>query len=923
MDNSSSIYKVRHCSKCLENATVVCRFCPRDICYQCEEDHVCDHKTKDHTEEIIHQQEKKSCIGILNVALLKRISLLTRIKSDFRECHMYYRNPQSELFRTTQKLKKNIDNEVKGFNMKHRCLRQRIEIKRQLFNEQIFEEIYEQSPNNPIRFLCIKRNACNLLVRHRSAQHSSLFMTQESLNKCTVINCLSAFQNIKSQRRKAVKILSDPLLKNSITGVKGIRCSHISHVTSDLLWVSDDKNNLTQINKRGENLYHINDLYSGVLSSSHTVNNDSELIYINSNFKIQKLSKNFKTKTSVKIDINDWTPICVYWSRATEDLLVGMKLFKSGKVVRYSQTGKLTQTIRHTNTGRELYSLPYFITENRNGDILVSCSLHALVATDRNGEFLFSYRGNNPKSRIWAHGLCTDVHLHIFVCDLMNNSVHVIDKDGQFLSFLFIRPLGILQPCSLSYDITTHCIWVGSYHNNSISVYTYLSMEDAFDDQTPTDVNAILIPSEIKVKRKEEQVKNMFLGKALLSPVKCADVDRCGHISFLTLDRIWISDHSKIVIMQNELFHTDKKVIQDSFIVRHKRFFNGFHTMCRDGTFIYIDKTYTIKKVSIDLKKETSFIASEDTVWIPLCVYSSLSSADLLVGVWRKTPMAGKILRYNQSGTLVKTIQHDCKGLQLYRAPIYVTENNNGDIVVSDYDLSIFMSGALVVNDSNGLYRFQYTGNPPESGLEPYGICTDASSRIMVCDGRTNKVHLIDSDGQFLAYFEISEDIVSPCSLSYNINTKYLCVGSRESNKVCIYRFLTGQTTTGYSFVANRNARENKENTGKALEITRLAQQVPSFETLKLELMRLAERPTPERFNEINRVAETTKLILLEKLTGISYDEYQNCSYLRRVFTREGRKCLYVIQQIDKIKIAALKYAFWKLSNLPREGTRV
>lgn len=126
-----------------------------------------------------------------------------------------------------------------------------------------------------------------------------------------------------------------------------------------------------------------------------------------------------------------------------------------------------------------------------------------------------------------------------------------------------------------------------------------------------------------------------------------------------------------------------------------------------------------------------------------------------------------------------------------------------------------------------------------------------------------------------------------------------------------------------YSLKVIHLSRENKENTGKALEITRWAQQVPSFETLKLELMRLAERPTPERFNEINRVAETTKLILLEKLTGISYDEYQNCSYLRRVFTREGRKCLYVIQQIDKIKIAALKYAFWKLSNLPREGTRV
>lgn len=298
----------------------------------------------------------------------------------------------------------------------------------------------------------------------------------------------------------------------------------------------------------------------------------------------------------------------------------------------------------------------------------------------------------------------------------------------------------------------------------------------------------------MKVKKKVVQEEDLFLQKALLSPVKFADVDLCGHISFLTLDRIWISDHSKIVIMQNKLFHNDETVIQDSLIVRHKGFFNGFHTMSKDGTFIYIDKTYTIKKVSTDLK-ETSFIENEDTVWIPLCVYSSLSSADLLVGMWRETPMAGKVFRYNQSGTLVKTIEHDSRGLELYKAPIYITENNNGDIVVSDYDLTILTSGALVVTDFNGLYRFQYTGNPPESGLEPYGICTDALSRILVCDGRTNKIHLIDSDGQFLAYFDIiSKDIVSPCSLSYN--TKYLCVGSRESNKVCIYTFFVGQTKT-------------------------------------------------------------------------------------------------------------------------------
>lgn len=128
--------------------------------------------------------------------------------------------------------------------------------------------------------------------------------------------------------------------------------------------------------------------------------------------------------------------------------------------------------------------------------------------------------------------------------------------------------------------------------------------------------------------------------------------------------------------------------------------------MSRDGIFIYIDKRYIIKKVLKDLKKEILFIESEDIVWIFLCVYSFLLLVDFLVGMWRKILMVGKVLWYNQFGILVKIIQYDSKGLQLYRVFIYIVENNNRDIVVFDYDLFIFMFGVLVVIDLNGFYCF-------------------------------------------------------------------------------------------------------------------------------------------------------------------------------------------------------------------------
>lgn len=73
-------------------------------------------------------------------------------------------------------------------------------------------------------------------------------------------------------------------------------------------------------------------------------------------------------------------------------------------------------------------------------------------------------------------------------------------------------------------------------------------------------------------------------------------------------------------------------------------------------------------------------------------------------------------------------MEFDSEGLELYNGPHKITENNNEDVVVSD------LSGAVVVTDSGGRHRFSYTGHPPGSGMLPSGVCTDALSRILVCD---------------------------------------------------------------------------------------------------------------------------------------------------------------------------------------------
>lgn len=68
--------------------------------------------------------------------------------------------------------------------------------------------------------------------------------------------------------------------KKSLT-VAGVNsCYHITRVTPDLFWVSDEKNNLILANTSGNTFYELNDSLDDSLYGLHTVNGNSELIYI-------------------------------------------------------------------------------------------------------------------------------------------------------------------------------------------------------------------------------------------------------------------------------------------------------------------------------------------------------------------------------------------------------------------------------------------------------------------------------------------------------------------------------------------------------------------------------------------------------------------------------------------------------------------
>ena len=172
------------------------------------------------------------------------------------------------------------------------------------------------------------------------------------------------------------------------------------------------------------------------------------------------------------IKTGDWRPISVHSSRINGDILVGTFNGREAKVTRYRKTGKEIQNIQRDNQGQELYSYPYYITENINRDICTSdINKYAVVVVNQSGQHRFSYPRQG--SGFFPSGICTDVLGHILVCDTVSESVHLLDQDGGFLSVIFSPQQGIKRPRSVFVDDENN-LHVGHENTCTVTVYKYL-----------------------------------------------------------------------------------------------------------------------------------------------------------------------------------------------------------------------------------------------------------------------------------------------------------------------------------------------------------------------------------------------------------------------------------------------------------------
>ena len=467
-----------------------CETCEVPVCLK-GEDHT-NHKILTFQTKL--KQNQESISKIRSETIYKCQVLLHGLKPDVMICRKEIDVLKSSI-QTKANRMKNAMNELfrngSYFKQIHgkTCLSLMNKIKRYIGKIEIYEELHERFSNKPIKYLrfIAKIRSPKIQDTPNLPYHRLIFpskvVTQE------IIELLVDVQIIKKGKRQVTKqsLLTEfnfPVLKKSLTVPNIDRClHHISPVTPDRVWVNDHANLILLDTITGDTLCHLK-VYNQIdCMGLHTVNRDGELIYVDFYHTINKRFDDNRIETILTL-INTpgspWIYFCVYSSKLTGDLLVGMKRYGIGdsKVERYNSAWQLTQTIQHDSIGQALYKYPNYITENNNGDVVVSDrnnhSHGAVVVTSNDGMYRFSYTGYTSESKLSPGGVCTDAFSHILVCDLSSKLVHMNNENGQFLSAWYSTGINIIWPFVLGYDNEHHLLWVGS-RNPIIAAYRYIS----------------------------------------------------------------------------------------------------------------------------------------------------------------------------------------------------------------------------------------------------------------------------------------------------------------------------------------------------------------------------------------------------------------------------------------------------------------
>ncbi|XP_062572073.1 uncharacterized protein LOC134234033 [Saccostrea cucullata] len=279
---------------------------------------------------------------------------------------------------------------------------------------------------------------------------------------------LTGFERVKPSTKK----VSGRSLKISETKTQKGELYHVSCRDDRSAFVSGQGPGIQLIDRSGTELDKISTDWE---PAGLAVMKDGSLIYSDYDNKIiYKVS----LKKQKKIFINtDYGPTGLCCTKSGDILVCMHEILFS--VVKYNSSGRKIQEFETDQNGRRLFHGPWSVCENINDDICLSdfSIFNRVVVLTKSGNFRFTYDGNvlkqKLKDRFNPRSLATDSLGHILIADNVNNAIHLISQDGDFLSYILTEDDGISLPHGISVD-TNDNLWMVE-ENACVKVYQYLS----------------------------------------------------------------------------------------------------------------------------------------------------------------------------------------------------------------------------------------------------------------------------------------------------------------------------------------------------------------------------------------------------------------------------------------------------------------
>lgn len=155
-------------------------------------------------------QNREIIQQIQNEALPNCFAFRTNIEMNFKTVFSDLDNLNSEMLTNIEKLTGCLHKVLHNFRLEHRCLKQKIEMKKCIASTYIYEHVYEHSSDAPIKFLLsVKKHRSN---NKTFKNHGQITLTK-LLNPKTVIEKLLTIKLRDKGKQLSINSISDQIAK--------------------------------------------------------------------------------------------------------------------------------------------------------------------------------------------------------------------------------------------------------------------------------------------------------------------------------------------------------------------------------------------------------------------------------------------------------------------------------------------------------------------------------------------------------------------------------------------------------------------------------------------------------------------------------------------------------------------------------------